>query len=227
MSPEDAYIKIENDDGAGPIEHVILEGARLVMKDANEHDLWDQPPTLWAVTQGPVLVDADHLPDHLPEDVVEAIREHGALGQQLGFAPLDINPQAWTTGPPAQVLTRLSRFAAKHPPRLEEGLEQGQRIIGLLFMSEAWMVAAEDSPELREAGIRREIHKHPGRVEIRLVYGVDLAGYHYSMRHTRGGEDSAETIQGPGIDPTGRERMSGDIPDALERLLAALTPETV
>lgn len=233
MTDDEHFIKIENEDGVGPIEHVILHGARLVMNDANENDLWDQPPALWAVVQGQLHADPDGLPEGMPEEMRREIVEYGALGQMLGFSPLAINPEAWATGPVARVLSKLARWATKHPPRLEEDLEPGQRIIGLLFMSEAWMLATRDLDEndtqdTVAAAHRGELHLDPRRIEIRMVYGVDLAGYSYAIQHKRDSDEpDMETINGPGVPKEGRGRlqMVGEIPDALTLLLSALTPE--
>lgn len=226
MSPDDAYIKIDNADGVGPIEHVILHGARLVMQDADRVGEWDLPPALYAVAQSPLASSPEGLPEGLPDDLRAEITEHGSLGQQLAFAPLAINDQVWTTAEPARVLSKLARYAQKHPPRLDEDLPEEGRIIGLLFVSEAWMVAAatSDMDDAKRRALHRDLHQHPDRIEIRLIYGVDLAGYHYSIRQVRGQDEMTETVQGPGIDTGGREQMRGDIPDALEQLLAALTP---
>lgn len=226
---DEAYVKIGNEDGVGPVEHVILHGARLLMKDANETGEWDQPPGLWAVTQAPMLVDLDNLPEEIPEDLREEIAS-GAVGQRLGFSPLEISDQVWTMAPPATVLSRLARYAVKHPPRLETALEGEERIIGLLFMSEAWMVAGpvgpvDDDDDVREAGARGELHKHPDRIEIRLVYGVDRAGYQYAIRQARGHDELSESVQGPGIDPGPQGHLEGHIPDAMVELLAVLAPE--
>lgn len=222
MGTDEAYIRIGDDDGVGPIERVIAHGARLLLERLDETGQWDLPPDLYAVAQGPALTADGQIPEDVPDDIREDISS-GMIGQQLEFAPLSLNPEVWTTAPPAEVLTKLARYARKHPPRLEDALSDGARIIGLLFASEAWAVIGPDDPDrVKDAARNRNLHQHPDRVELRLVYGVDRAGYHYSARQSRGSDEIAEHIQGPGLDDDGLERMSGEIPDALEDLLSAL-----
>lgn len=216
------------DDGIGPIEHVILHGAKAVLADAAERDEWDVAPRLIAMAQGPVLTE-EHLPDEaretLPEEVREALR-NGQMGQQMLFHQLDINPEVWTTGEAAQVLGKLAKYAEKHPPNFGLLNDDELRLIGLLFVSEAWMVKArgEEMDAAREYARERHLSTHPDRVEIRMVYAVDTAGYQYMLNQERGSEVVDEHVQGPGLGDQ-RQRVAGEIPDALTKLLDAIVPQ--
>lgn len=213
------------DDGVGPIEHVILHGAKTVLQRTMEADEWDLAPGLIAMAQSPIE-SVDDLPDDAREGLPDELRElldGGHNGQVMQFVPFNLNPEVWTTGEPAVVLKKLARFAAKHPPDL--GLGESDRLIGLLFVSEAWMLKVPhgmDREEAMRAAGNRDLSTHPDRVEIRMVYGVDTAGFQYAISQVRGSaEPETEHVQGPGMQA--KERFVGDIPDGLEALLQALT----
>lgn len=133
---------------------------------------------------------------------------YGLLTGDLALAPFVGLDGVWKIpARPGQQLMLLAGFIAHtggHSPTEPLG--------GLVFATEAWMVTGklENSEQVQRCAERRELHRHPERVETRITVGVlsDLSAL--AAVHPRSGEfeilgDSSE----------------GEVLDGLRELMAA------
>lgn len=90
-------------------------------------------------------------------------------------------------------------------------------LAGAAFRTEAWMVAG-GGDEVLAAARRRQLHAHPGRVEVRMMTAVDRAGLTYEVTQERlSGRVNAEVFR------RADDRLTrGRVPGALDRIVAAL-----
>lgn len=221
-------------EGTGPLEYGFMYGVRDLMAQANATGEWDLPPALILVgQQGGIDPDAiEHIPAdvwaELPEDLRERIKSGQANLKSLDMtsAQVDIPDEVWGMRPAAEVISIVAAMV-----RNGEGVSvqtpDDIRILGVMLVSEAWALRAEDmTPEelaqAQEMTTNGEINSHPNRVEIRTVVGVDLAGYIYHLTHVRDTGEQDELIDGPGMDGP---RLQGAIPDALTEFLHAVVGE--
>lgn len=225
-----AYVPV---DGQGPVEYGFQYGVRHLLTDLVEQDLWDRPPLLAIVVQAEESMPREellaHALEHAPQEVRDRIEDGTARlgGLEMGFHPLDIPDTIWALAPVPDTIEAMA-MAIREGISGIEAPPEGVRIAGLLLATEAWALRADKLPEGEREEAQRlaqegDLAEHPNRVEIRMVYGVDRAGYRYSACQARGDDEIDEVVNGPGI--TGQLRMAGRVPEVLEQFLAAIVGE--
>jgi antitoxin (DNA-binding transcriptional repressor) of toxin-antitoxin stability system len=148
-----------------------------------------------------------------------------------GRPALDIVPvdrKTWEQARPPRVLARIGemiRIIEKHSrPRSWEDS------FGVAFRTEGWGIppekmepgTAERSEAVSDSWSHR-IDRRADRVEMRLMTALDRDGWGYFIQQLRGEEKASVTIYRPGDPDT---RLEGAVPDALARVLKAVTGES-
>jgi hypothetical protein len=149
------------------------------------------------------------------------IRYSGGKCRLLRFPLPD---SAWTTAPPAVVLSVFADAAAS-PDAAQFVTAAPPDLYGAALYGEAWMTTAvKGTPEgdailaRARAGVR--VSQMASRVEARTMGAVDRAGTGYQVLRPRGGK--VETaVWHPGDDGSGAF-LTGAVPRALDKIVTAL-----
>lgn len=164
-----------------------------------------------------------------------------ATGRGLRMSHIPIPAHLWISyGHPPRAVAAL---AAQAPtmPRSRNGTHllvrphQGP-LVGLALRYEAYVIRSDSpNPAAAEAARRREAGGSvppnkdiPGRLEERCMTAVDLDGGRYmasSSRIADGKPDATEpAVHYHPFGDTSRDKLSGNVVDAIIRLLGAITP---
>lgn len=133
----------------------------------------------------------------------------------------------WASGPPPHVLSAMADCLGEVSVTLQQIAPEA--LYGAAFYTEAWTVmqpeagTAERSEVMADAMAHR-VHTRPDRVEARTMCAVDRAGIVYGVLQRR---DLDKT---PGVTvtyPKPGRRTAGEVPKALERMVAAMLAEAM
>jgi hypothetical protein len=133
----------------------------------------------------------------------------------------------WASGRPPEVLDAVSRCWDDFRGLLRQAAPQA--LHGAAFRCEMWRVETppEDSPEYQEArrmALQRRLREHLDRVEGRSMWAVDRAGIAYGAVLDRG---TAHARVMPPRYPGAAGRITGTIPEALDRIVTAMLGVTI
>jgi hypothetical protein len=127
----------------------------------------------------------------------------------------------WASGPPTSVLSAMADCFGEISDLLPAA---PGALHGAAFYTETWTVdaaapgTAERSEVMADAMAHR-VHTRSDRVEARAMWAVDRAGIIYGALQRRDVDKAPRTIvtyPGPG------RRIAGEVPKALERMVAAM-----
>lgn len=202
-----------------PLIGGVLYAAENLLHRLADADEWELAPMVYIVAHGP----AQQIQD-LPEEVRDQHDDPDGFGMQLALLPLEIPEYIWAGGEPHRVLEAMAEALAEGgPPPLPFTPEQGGRVLGALFVSEAWaLLRPQDADEdwadrLRESDT--PVSEHPDRTEVRIAHLIDVAHQQFSLVLPRGGDQVQITPSSHGMGVQGR------IPDALGKVVAALVDD--
>jgi hypothetical protein len=203
----------DHHDDTDPLTAGIKIAAQTVMESYTDDD-WEQLPSVYVFAHS--AVDG---PEEIPEDV---LAEHpGAThGMALMVTDLKVPGQMWTQiGEPYVVLQEIAKVVAGSRDQRPEAPDM--RIVAVMFVAEAWMVARpqDAKPDRWRKKMGKhlgKLHAHPDRVEVRIGYVVDAGGDRLSLTHERGQD---EVIVRRGDDVVGR------IPEAIAELVTAFVDD--
>jgi hypothetical protein len=169
-------------------------------------------------------------------------RLHVKTGQP-NLVPVTVPGFMWNAARPPDVLELVAELMEGRrfsPVPLGAEAELGD-LYGMAFRCEAWYVEtpADKSPEARSVQVMagdHRLHQHPARVEIRMIYGVDINRVTYANTVYRG-EPQAERLiaypdgRGEGFGRRVEQQMGGDgevqptgaVIEALDRMVYHLT----
>ena len=148
-------------------------------------------------------------------------------GGEPRLSQVSIPDRVWAQDRPPQVLDAMSRVMDEWGPVLAAIAPAG--LHGAGFYCESWMVeqpepGTAERSEVQAAAHAHRLHERPDKVEARSMWAVDRAGITYGAVLRRGIDAEPQTqvsYPGPG------RRLSGTIPAALERIVAALLAITL
>ena len=147
-----------------------------------------------------------------PPDLLFAYSEDG----EVGVRGLDLPGVLWLMGPTAQVLSDLADGAERIMPMWEHVTPPG--VLGVGLRCEARSTGDLDAVELSALSLA-EMLVRPAENRIRFACAVDRNGNTYSVET----DPAGRVIGGRIVQPADRHSAAfGSIPDALDRLLAAV-----
>jgi hypothetical protein len=138
----------------------------------------------------------------------------GDNGEGLQVRPRSIiTPEMWPPEPTMALPYIADAFEQGGPTLAAFGMPS--TFAGIAFRCEAWTVAAslEEKDEMLAHSRKRQLHKHPRRVEQRIVVAVVKGGVSYMASQTRGLQE---------VEIHANSKMEGVVPEALQRIVAAL-----
>ncbi len=122
----------------------------------------------------------------------------------------------WDKGPPALVLEHLANGAMASPVQKVMAAVARETFFGVVFRVETWMVKAPVTDaaaveSANRAARRREIYRHPARVESRTAWAMTRVGMLYAIQD-RGSDVDVRSVKG----------LEGTVPDALTTMFRAV-----
>lgn len=148
-------------------------------------------------------------------------------GGEPRLRDLEFPDEWWAADRPPVVLDAVSRCWGEYGDLLARAAPGS--LHGAAFRSETWRVATSPpgSPGYAEAERLARAHRlreHPDKVEERTIWAVDRAGITYGAVLERGASQARGQVSYPG---PGRKGITGTIPEALERIVAAVLGVTI
>jgi hypothetical protein len=201
----ETLVRLLDDESVDAMTYTLACALALSTIELAERDVWDDDARLCTVMR--------------VEDA-----EDDLLGLSVG--QLHLPPLPGETHPIAyiEMLCSIMRDESEivHMPHAD--------IVAWLFVTEAWMLSTANRDvakrdQYEAAAAAREMHKHPDRVECRIVVMTDRAGRTYQTITERGGGEPWLLVSGTGQVSEENEAavLDGRVTKALRRLMD-LTP---
>lgn len=146
---------------------------------------WDLEPELYAVLTNPIT------------EGVGVIELKPVLGWRMCLA-MDPDPQ--------QALATFASILQTAPSQLKEGILPADRLYGVAFVTEAWLLRTTPQEFTEFAG--QDLSAHPNRIETRFIYCMSTEGKLVALNHERDGIVQL-------IDRNGTLSLGGVIPELL------------
>ena len=152
-----------------------------------------------------------------PPALLFAYFEDGAV--RISDRPL-VTARMWDKGPPAHVLEHLANGLIASPTQKVMAAVAPETFFGVVFRVETWMVKApvKDTAAVESANRaarRREIYRHPDRVESRTAWAMTRVGMLYAIQD-----------RGCDVDVRACKGLEGTVPDALTTMFRAVVSKS-
>lgn len=132
------------------------------------------------------------------------------------ISPFSLVPDhAWAEAPPPYVLEHLANGLAGSPLQGLVVRVAPETFFGVVFRCETWVVKAKSAGEKEaatRAARRRELYRHPGRVESRTAWAMTRTGMLAAIQERGSAEVDVRPVKG----------LEGTVPDALMTMFRAV-----